>query len=148
MVADTVKHLIIITALFWFSDAISQVSLTIPVATTHIEYSDFDYNNENRGLGVEYVHDNKHIIGALYLNRDSFNNENVYFYYGRKLHLEKELSFSFSGFFATSYNANTFSPLVSFSYHYLRIVTTYPFGNLVDDGADMVNLQLVIPFNF
>ena len=142
------KYLIMTYVLIFSFDAMSQVSLVVPIATTHIKYSDFDYNNDNRGIGVEYVHDNKHIIGALYLNRDSFNNENLYFYYGRKLQLEKELSFSFSGFFATSYDASTFAPLISFSYHYLRIVTTYPFGKLVDNGADIINVQLVIPLDF
>ncbi len=146
--------------LFYCFDACSEVSLIIPVATHHIINrapdigDDGQFSNENYGLGVAYTHKDKYEVGALYLKEDSFSNENYYFYVARRFRFTENIISAVSLYLPTSYsdeysNSNiNVAPMFSLQYRFIRIVTTYPFGKLVDSESDIINVQLVIPFKF
>ena len=129
-------------------NAHAEVSLILPVATAHISHKDRDdYNNENYGLGLSYEIGNNE-IGAIYVNKDSNENENIYFYYGRNYKLTRDLTASISLMLPTGYESLAVAPVWSLKYKMVKVSTTYPVGKIINQPSDVVNIQLVIPLKF
>lgn len=143
------NNILLLLLLVAYDSVAGELKLIVPIATTHIEYNDKDYNNNNSGLGIEYTINNRHQFGFLHLQSDSFGNPNNYLYYGRKFQQSRYLSFSTAVFVATNYSAEDqapIMPLITVEYRGLRIVTSAPLGKLINAGADLVNVQYVVSF--
>ncbi len=145
-----IKKLILIITLFGFNNAHSEVNVVVPFETIHIKYDNKDqvYNENNSGIGGEYVYSDKHVFGALYLNIDSYNNKNFYAYYAFKYKYQKNIILYASVMYPTNYDNLDIAPMIAVSYGYVRVTTTYPFGKLAGAVADIVNIQLIIPSGF
>jgi len=156
-----IKNLMLMVLLLWCFDACSEVSLVIPIATKHIKTNEcennslfpackdgFKYNEQNYGLGAEYAFNEKYVAGAMYLDKDSFNNHNYYFYFSRNFNFNRDFNAAISFYVPTNYDNVPFAALFSVTYKMLRVMTTYPLGKIVDAPADVINVQLVIPLKF
>ena len=143
------KNLILMILLLLCFDASAEFSLIVPAATKHIQHNNepYDYNDDNYGLGLLYII-GKNEVGAVYINEDSNNNENIYFYYARNYIISNDMIASISLMLPTGYEAVTVAPVLSFQYKFVRVSTTYPVGKIIDAPADVVNVQLVIPIKF
>lgn len=148
------KNILILILLFWCIDSWAEVNVIVPIATAHITHDgncdgecNDDYNNENYGLGLSYI-TGKNEFGAVYINKDSHENENIYFYYGRNYKISRDLTASVSLMLPTGYEALAVVPVWSLKYKMIRVSTTYPVGKVIEQPADVVNVQLVIPLEF
>ena len=147
--------------LFICFDACAGVSLVLPVYTKHIGANEceegsmraacsdgFEYNDDNYGAGAEYSFNENHAIGAIYVKKDSYDNENFYFYYSRGFKLRGDFTLAVSLYVPTNYEGLSIKPLFSVQYKIIRVGTSYPVAQIADGRVDIINVHLVIPLNF
>lgn len=143
-----IKQVTLCALLLISFNATAEVSVILPVATTHIVHSGADdYNNDNYGIGLAYSA-GKNEVGAVYINKDSNNNENIYFYAARNYKITSTLTASVSLMLPTGYEALAIVPVWSLQYKMIRVSTTYPLAKIIDQPADVLNVQIVMPFKF
>lgn len=142
------------------SEAQSQTSLIVPLATKHVNVPYYypELQEQNRGIGIEYQ-SGKYLYSLMYLKNNSFNKPSFYATISRTLQLDKNWTLAAGITVATGYHIvfedsskNVDRPVVagptlSIKYKSIRLVTSYPFGSLSHvDHADFFNLQYVQEF--
>lgn len=153
------KILMVIAGALLSVQVAASTRLVVPVYTTHIiERGQYDYNESNPGLGLEYrtAH---YMVGAMHAV-NSYEKPANYLYVAKPV-LFKGLSL---GLLAMTNQAITYNkagevaefgtvvtPITAYEYKYFRISTSYPFAKLSAkqtdvEKADLVNVQLVYKF--
>ena len=154
--------LIILSTLLAVECMASEINLLIPAYTMHTKYPSEEVSNDTGiiindkvyGLGIEYKTESNYIFGIGNLNKNSEGNKSIFAYSGYVSSITKNIKVGVALGIGTGYtllaeNSRLIYPAFSFKYKMLRVVTSYPFGQILYKGADFntdfISIQIVIP---
>jgi len=156
-------YLTVVAMMLSFSSYALDCSLSIPVATKHIEYgAHIKYNENNTGLGVE-CSTTDYTVGFTNATNSYSNNSN-YLYGLKTLRSYKGVDFSAGFTYIMGYpeltdityestTRNFITPVLSFKHKYFRLTTTYPFAKMFGDDKggtvannDVISVSVTVKF--
>lgn len=157
------NKLVLIVSLFvtgviilWSLPVKCEPRLVIPTYTQHIiVQGDYKYNEHNPGLGIEN-HTESYTVGYAYA-RNSYYLNSHYAYVtvpivSSNLRVGLLVATNYIKDIPTEETGVLVTPVLSWEYKYLRIVSSYPMAKVImpkdkyTNISDIVNVQLVIPF--
>lgn len=125
--------------------------LLVPLYTKHVQYEDNDkdyiegFGNTAIGANWSFKHAD---VGAAWVFKNSHSENSLY---GFALGYLNDNPVKFGGGLFVAVGGYDLpmimSPILAVRYKYIRVTTTYPLGKLSDGDFDLVNVQLIIPFN-
>ena len=145
----------ILLILISFNAGAYETSILVPLYTVHTKNT--DYNNTNRGIGLE-IKFGSSSYSVVAVDKNSYNRNAVYLSAGYRKAVTRNLSITAGGTIATGYDEYSTSgvhvfPVFSVQWYSMRVSTTYPVSELfcTESGtqqrcSDVVSVQYVRGF--
>lgn len=148
------RMLLIFVVLLVSFTAMAEHRLIMPINTAHVGSSDYEFNNDNPGIGYEYKDDSM-VYNVTYLDKNSYGENSLYLSASKETKLSYNTVASFglvtaNGYEAVSDSGLLVSAISSLRYKSVRVVTSWPTSAIAcpagDKCADFVNVQWVQKF--